>query len=289
MCLCMCVCTYMCVYVCPCAHMYIEGSRPDCYISSMLYSQDIPFWLGTLMMIYVHPTSTCVQGWREWTKWCQQWELWSCCPADETGQRTVIITLFAWDGSVSLQGLPLRSTCVLVCLAFSFSVFPSSSSLTFLFLPLSPRLSLSLLFSSLPLSLCLCLSVSLSPSLSFSLSRCPLALSLSLLAPPPLFLLALPPPPLSLSLLALSLSLQSLCYDTICLTCLSVSFLFVSNVHIFRIWNVILVIFCEHMFIWYCEVHRHGLIGRLGRSLKSLFLFIYLFCSFILLLFYFIF
>ena len=39
----------------------IEGFRPDCYISSMLYSRDTPFWSGTLeinVSTQFHPSVT---------------------------------------------------------------------------------------------------------------------------------------------------------------------------------------------------------------------------------------
>ena len=34
-----------------CLTLYIEGSRPEWCISSMIYSRDTPFWSGTLDII----------------------------------------------------------------------------------------------------------------------------------------------------------------------------------------------------------------------------------------------
>ena len=39
------------------AHSYIEGSRPECCISSMIYSRDTLLWSGTLdMIVYLYDT-----------------------------------------------------------------------------------------------------------------------------------------------------------------------------------------------------------------------------------------
>ena len=43
---------------------YVQGSRPDWYIPSMLYSQDIPFWSRTLdvQMIFNKASKDLLKG-----------------------------------------------------------------------------------------------------------------------------------------------------------------------------------------------------------------------------------
>ena len=48
MCVCVCVCTCVCVDLQINIQEYIEGFHPELYISTMIYSGEIPFGLETL-------------------------------------------------------------------------------------------------------------------------------------------------------------------------------------------------------------------------------------------------
>ena len=68
---CVCVCVHTLTYTCAhtqsqtslCAHMHIEGSQPECCISTIYYAWETPFWSGTLNMqsrTYIHTQQTYI-------------------------------------------------------------------------------------------------------------------------------------------------------------------------------------------------------------------------------------